>query len=64
LQYLFSYWTFVPFTLGIFPEHLFSHIFFCGVFGASFLMLEAYIVLAVFLGHVFPGYKFVSFSAD
>ena len=28
LEYLFSYWTCVPFTLGGFPEHLFSYNFF------------------------------------
>jgi hypothetical protein len=29
LEYLFSYWTCVPFTLGGFPEHLFSYNLFC-----------------------------------
>jgi hypothetical protein len=43
---MFSYWTFVPFTLGGFPEHLFSYSFFWEFFGASFLILEIYIVLA------------------
>jgi hypothetical protein len=48
LEYVFSYWTFVPFTLGGFPEHLFSYIFFWEFFGASFLILEICIVLAAF----------------
>jgi hypothetical protein len=36
LEYLFSYWTFVPFTLGGFPERLFSCSFFLGDFRSIF----------------------------
>ena len=54
LEYMFSYWTFVPFTLGGFPEHLFPHSFFLGVFRSIFSHTEICIVLAAFFRACVP----------